>query len=230
MKTRNPLPATANDVWTSDVLDRVYEGPTKMSADGTVLPYIAKGVDANEDGVFERSEYGVWQERPAPSTPSDVTVYYDFNGVRWHDGMQMEAWDLIFSYHLNAMNGRFNQNLRVLYCSPYVSYDGCNRRLGVSVLPTKAWEGEGVLPGDPNLRVGIRFTLNEPFVFFAEGTLAPVLLPMHVWSRTGGGRHGDFGCAIWIPAAIASAEGMPECGTTDAAKWGAGIGASEPVP
>src|SRR6266568_60125 len=133
MKTRNPLPATANDVWTSDVLDRVYEGPTKMSADGTVLPYIAKGVDANEDGVFERSEYGVWQERPAPSTPSDVTVYYDFNGVRWHDGMQMEAWDLIFSYHLNAMNGRFNQNLRVLYCSPYVSYDGCNRRLGVSV-------------------------------------------------------------------------------------------------
>ena len=105
MKTRNLLlpPWTAYDMSTEDVLLRVYDTPVKVDEDGVLRPYLAKGVDFDEDGLFERSEYGTFAERPGAATPLEVVVYYDFNGVRWHDGTQMTVWDLVFAYHLNAM-------------------------------------------------------------------------------------------------------------------------------
>ncbi|HEV8594414.1 MAG TPA: ABC transporter substrate-binding protein [Thermoplasmata archaeon] len=231
MKTRNLLPAIASDVWTTDVLFRVYESPIRIAADGaTILPYIAKGVDFDEDGVFEPSEYAVWGERRPPSTALQAVVYYDFNGVHWHDGTQVTPWDLLFSYHVNAMNPRFNTNLRVLFCAPGVSYEPCNRQLAVEVLAARTWVGEGDLPGDPALRVAVRFVLNEPFALFYESTLAPLLVPMHLWSRTGGSRHADFGCAIWVPPAEATAKAIPECRNADSAVWGDGIPSTTPVP
>jgi ABC-type transport system substrate-binding protein len=96
----------------------------------------------------------------------------------------------------------------------------------------KGWEGEGSLPNSPAsdpLRVAVQYTLNEPFALFYDSTLFPVMLPMHVWSRTGGGRHLDFGCAIWLPPAEASARGIPECGNTDPLTWGHGIASTETV-
>ena len=37
MKTRNPLPGVANDVWRQDVLGRVYDRVLKELPDGTLL-------------------------------------------------------------------------------------------------------------------------------------------------------------------------------------------------
>ncbi len=241
MKTRNLLPSVANDVPTSDVLFRVYE--TVLLTDpvtADLLPYIVKGVDYNEDGVFDPStEYGVFAERPGATTPLEVTLYYDFNGVLWHDGTQVDPFDLLFAYHLNTMAPRFATNLRPLLCDSGATYETCGRQLGVNLWDAdgnpangyqKSWVGEGTMPGDPTLRVGVKHTLNAPSAPFYSSTIAPLMLPMHIWSRTGGGRHADFGCAIWLPPSEASARGIPECGNSDPSRWGKGIAATETVP
>src|SRR3989475_5583150 len=84
MKTRNWLPAIANDVWTSDVLGRVYDsvGQTDPVTD-QLVPYIIKGIDANANGRFELSEKGAFLKAPCPSPCADdiawrrnVTAYY----------------------------------------------------------------------------------------------------------------------------------------------------------
>jgi len=134
MKTRNPLHPWAADPWTEDVLARVYEGVLLRhpESDGP-MAYIAKGVDTDEDGLFEpASEYDVWEEKPGAATPLSVVAYYDFNGVRWHDGGQVTVWDLMFSYHLNAMHPRFNESLRALLCAPNVTYDACDRQVNIA--------------------------------------------------------------------------------------------------
>jgi len=226
--TRNPLPLIATDVWTRDVLERVYDRPVKEDGSGT-LPYIAKGVDADEDGQFETSEHGVYAEQEPPRTPLELTAYYDFNGVRWHDGVQVTVWDLLFSYHVNAMNPIRSASFRVLLPTGAPSYETGDRQLGV-VPDAGTWEDEGSMPGDPALRAAVRFTLNAPYARFASRTLAPTLLPMHVWSRTGGGRHAEFGCAIWLPPTEAADRGLPECGSTSPSSWGRGIGVAQPVP
>lgn len=243
MKTRNLLPAIASDVWTSDVLLRTYE--SVVLPHPTIdrpLAWIAKGVDFDEDGIFEPStEYDVWAERSGATTPLQVVIYYDFNGVRWHDGVQMTPWDLFFSYHLNAMNARFNTDLRALFpdgaSSPYEMgqrqlnirpYDSDPSAPGIQ----RDWDGEAGMFGGTNspLRVGVQFDLTEPFVRFYDSTIAPVMLPMHIWSRTGGGRHAaDFGCAVWIPTAEATSRGIPECANPDSTKHGMGIAATETV-
>src|SRR3990170_3733469 len=164
MKTRNLLPSIANDVWTSDVIFRVYDSMIQgHPTEDRPLAWIAKGVDFDEDGTFETSEYDTFAERPSATSNLTIVIYYDFNGVRWHDGTQMTPWDLFFSYHVNAQNSRFNTDMRVL-------------------------------------------------------------------SRTGGGRHAvDFGCAVWIPQAEATARGISECGNANSATHGKGIASTETV-
>ena len=241
MKTRNLLPASANDVWTSDVHYRSYHSlllghPTLDRP----MAFIAKGVDVNEDGQFDpNTEYDQWRKE-AGTNGLDVTVYYDFNGVYWQDSAQMDVWDVLFSYHVSAQNARFNTDLRVLYCSilPGTSYESCGRQLNMEVVDTdgnhangyqKNWLGEGTMAGDPAKRVAIRYTLNEAFALFYESTLFPTMMPMHEWSRAYGGVHADFGCAVWIPPTVASARNIAACGNADPAKWGLGIASTETV-
>lgn len=244
MKTRNLLPAVANDVWTSDVHYRAYD--SVIQPHPTVdrpMAWIAKGVDYDEDGVFESSEYDVWAEQSSSISPLNITIFYDFNGVKWHDGTQMTPWDLFFSYHVNAMNSRFNTDMRVLFADGVASqYEGGQRQLRITPFDTdknaangyqRGWEGEDSMVGGPNnaLRMGVHFQLTESFALFYESTIQPVMLPMHEWSRTGGGRHVDFGCAVWLPDAEATARGIPECtpSPANATKHGMGVKSSDPV-
>ena len=230
MKTRNILPSIANDVWTADVHGRVYEGLIQgHPTEDRPLAWIAKGVDFDEDGTFEADEYDVFAERASASSNLTIVIYYDFNGVRYHDGVQMTPWDLFFSYHLNAQNSRFNTDLRVIFPDP-LGYEQGGRQLNIA-LATKNWAGEGTMAGDPALRVAVQFDLETSFALFYESTINPVILPMHIWSRTGGGRHAtsDFGCAVWIPQAEATARGIPECGNPVAATHGKGIASTETV-
>jgi len=240
MKTRNLLPSIANDVWTSDVIFRVYDSMIQgHPTEDRPLAWIAKGVDFDEDGTFEASEYDTFAERPSATSNLTIVIYYDFNGVRWHDGTQMTPWDLFFSYHVNAQNSRFNTDMRVLFPNP-AGYEAGGRQLNVELFDVdtvtpgiqRNWEGEGTMFGGQNnpLRIAVKFTLTSSFALFYESTIAPVIMPMHIWSRTGGGRHAvDFGCAVWIPQAEATARGISECGNANSATHGKGIASTETV-
>src|SRR5881296_227079 len=163
MKTRNWLPAIANDVWTSDVLGRVYDtvGQTHPTTDALV-PYIIKGVDDNGDEVFQRSEKADFLKRDCPVPCSDpvtwrrtVVAYYDFNGVFFHDGVQADLSDVMFNYVLQSLNPRFNTDLRVLWDDPNAATLPANRHLNIDFLgcgTAISWDLAGTLPGDNNLR------------------------------------------------------------------------------
>src|SRR6267378_7412378 len=73
MKTRNWLPSIASDVWTSDVLGRVYDtvGQTHPVTD-ELVPYIIKGVDVNGDTNFSRTEKAVFLKGVCQPAPCDA--------------------------------------------------------------------------------------------------------------------------------------------------------------
>lgn len=184
MKTRNPLPALANDVWTSDVLGRVYDsiGQARPDTD-ELVPYIIKGIDVNGNGQFDTNEYGKFAKATGPL---DVTAYYDFNGIYFHDGVQANAGDLFFSYQLQALNPRSNVDLRVLMDRAGKSGSNYTVTRWLFMYPTqKTWINEPTT-GDPTLRIAVKFKLQEPFANFYRSTLTGyTLYPRHVWEGTG---------------------------------------------
>ena len=216
MKTRNWLPAIANDVWTSDVLGRVYDtvGQTHPTTDALV-PYIIKGVDDNGDEVFQRSEKADFLKRDCPVPCADpvtwrrtVVAYYDFNGVFFHDGVQADLSDVMFNYVLQSLNPRFNTDLRVLWDDPNAATLPANRHLNIDILgcnlpdgpASPGWDGGGTMPGSNSLRCALRFRLQDDFALFYRSTLAGLtLFPRHEFEGVGGSpaRHADFGVAIY---------------------------------
>ncbi len=210
MKTRNWLPAIANDVWTSDVLARVYDsvGQTDPVTD-QLVPYIIKGIDANGNGRFERSEKGVFLKAPCAAPCADdvawrrnVTAYYDFSGVFYHDGVQATIEDVMFNYVMQSLNPRFNTDMRILWDDPNAASFPASRHLNVEFigcsLQDLQWEGAPAAPGLNTLRCGLRFFLQDDFALFYRSTLAGLtLFPQHLFETTGGGRHADWGRAIY---------------------------------
>src|SRR5438445_7490037 len=216
MKTRNWLPSIANDVWTSDVLGRVYDtvGQTHPVTD-ELVPYIIKGVDVNGDASFARTEKAVFLKGVCQPAPCDsatdtawrrtVWAYYDFNGVFFHDGVQATIGDVMFNYVMQSLNPRFNTDMRLLWDDPNAAAFPASRHLnvqfvGCSLLDTgqNSWEGAPNAPGLNSLRCGLRFFLQDDFALFYRSTLAGLtLFPQHEFETTGLGRHADWGHAIY---------------------------------
>ncbi len=244
MKTRNYLPAIANDVWTSDVLGRVYDtvGQTDPITDA-IVPYIIKGVDANNDSSFARSEKGVFLKapcQPAPCNPAQdqvwrrtITAYYDFNGVFFHDGVQATIGDVFFNYVMQSLNPRWNTDMRVLWDDPNAPTLPASRHLNVYPMPgwgtgagdtlgcnpTDAqWEGAREMPGNNNLRCGVRFLLQDDFALFYRSTLVGLtLFPRHIYEGTGAGHHpggANWGIAIYPETDPRFGTGVPTDETT----------------
>ena len=203
MKTRNWLPAVANDVWTSDVLGRVYDtvGQTHPVTDALV-PYIIKGVDDDGDGGFQRSEKADFLKGTCPVPCADevtwrrtVIAFYDFNGVYFHDGVQATIGDVLFNYVFQSLNPRFNTDLRVLWDDPNAPSFAANRHMNIDLLwcgPTldTQWQGFAAVPGDNTLRCALKFRLQDDFALFYRSTLVGLtLFPRHEFEGTGGGRH-----------------------------------------
>ncbi len=222
MKSRNPLPAKAMDVWTKDVLDRVYDTVGKVEV-GTekLLPYIIKGIDADDNGTFDTDEYGVFAKEPG-TDPLIIMAYYDFNGVYFHDGVQADVGDLFFSYQLQALNAQMNTDFRVLMDRAGKAGSNYTQTRWLYVMPTtKVWTSEPTV-GNASLRVAVKFEMQEPFVLFNRSTLIDcVLFPRHVWEGTGwrlegsvtvSPLHSDFGQAIYNESDSRFGLGVP---TTD---------------
>jgi len=232
MKVRNPLPAIASDVWTRDVHDRIdIQVLQSHPVTKELVPYIVKGVDADGDGTFQRDEYGKFLKEDPDSAGNpcnvangcalQVTAFYDFNGVYFHDGAQADAFDLLFTYHLWALNPRYNTDLRVLMGDNFT----VDRRVSADLVATDGsdWQDPPVPGADPNLRASVRFTMRNAFARFYEATLAVSLWPQHLWERTGQRGepaaatdiHGNLGCLVY-PATASGAY-------TDTTKQGVGI-------
>src|SRR5437867_1530726 len=177
MKTRNWLPSIANDVWTSDVLGRVYDtvGQTDPVTD-ELVPYIIKGIDVDGDGTFQRAEKGGFLKGACPLPCADevtwrrtVVAYYDFNGVLYHDNVQADIGDVMFNYVMQSINPRFNTDLRVLWDDPNAATFPASRHLNIDFLgcgTAISWDLAGTLPGDNNLRCALRYRLQDDFALF----------------------------------------------------------------
>ena len=216
MLSRNPLHTYLHwfgeaDDWGAGVLQPVYSHPILHDpATDVLVPYLAKGIDADGNGVFDPDEYGVFSKETG-SNASDLAVYFDLNGVRWHDGTPMTPMDVLFSFQLESLRPDFEAYLRPLMDrggglgSNFTS----DRWLAISVT-SKSWAGEAALLGDPALRVALRFRLQAPYAPFFEITLGDLwLLPRHIWEGTGGGRHPDFGRAVYPEGDSKAGQGIP---------------------
>ncbi|MEE8183088.1 MAG: hypothetical protein V3T94_02945, partial [Thermoplasmata archaeon] len=102
MKSRNIL--AIGDVWSTNVLGPIYEGVGQVDpATEEPIPYNLLGIDADEDGKFDLGEYGVYRKKTG-TDQLEVTAFYDLNGVYFHDGVQATMDDVLFAYHLNALD------------------------------------------------------------------------------------------------------------------------------
>ena len=189
--TRNIL--AANDVWTHNVLDPVYDSVTKIDSKTEDLrPYILQGTDANGDGVFQDTEYGKFKS--IFGKPLEVTAFYDFNGVMFHDGYQATVEDLLFSYHVDAMNPKTidldvikdKNNLPGSNFS-ITRWMHLNKLKGFTTtsdwaITTRNYSDPSY---DPSLRAAVHFKQQAPYWDFYRSTLSRKVLPTYLWEGTG---------------------------------------------
>jgi len=179
MKMRNLLTAMLlDDPHTMAVLARVYDTPVQRDATtGNVTPRLAVGIDQNGNGRLDGSEVGVFD-----ISGTTVTVFYDFVNARFHDGVPVTAADVLFSYHVLALNPVASGPLRPLM--DLGGGPGSNFTIDrwLWVLP--------VDDGDSSTNTSaLRFTLASAYAPFPWTTLGIPILPRHEFEGTGGGRH-----------------------------------------
>ncbi|MFQ5910726.1 MAG: ABC transporter substrate-binding protein, partial [Thermoplasmata archaeon] len=184
MKSRNLL--AIDDMWSRSVLFPVYTTVVLFAPETEeFLPYLLKGIDTDDDGVFEQSEYGVF-EKEAGSNMSVVTAYYDFNGVHFHDGVQATMYDLLFSYHLFALDPE-EAVFEALQDKSNLEGSNYTTTRWLWVYPVNdAWD-QSILAGENDtLTFALRFELQARYIGFSEHVLAEIkLLPRHLWEGTG---------------------------------------------
>lgn len=203
IKTLNPL--GAGDVWTHNVLDWIYEGPTITDYEtGELLPYIAVGsANLSNDltttdwsdctiGNFGYSPQSTWNNTTKP----EAIIFYDFENVTWHDGVQMTIRDVLFSYHVAAQMPDWTSSSNCL--KENGGRPGSNFPANhVLFIEPVWWEGKDqATPMTSAIKVALKFTLQERYVNFFTQTLAIMLLPYHIWGTTVSGQITD-NTKIW---------------------------------
>ncbi|MFQ5885427.1 MAG: ABC transporter substrate-binding protein, partial [Thermoplasmata archaeon] len=191
-KTRNIL--ASGDVWTMNVLGPVYDSVTQLDAETEELKaYILKGTDLNGNGQFDSDEYE--QFGPIEGKPKEVTAFYDFNGVRFHDGYQATVEDLLFTYHMFANDPR-SISLDVLKDKNNIGGNyTISKWLWLYELKgfdeVQDWKAEKPYsnyndPGyDTSLRAALHFVQQVPYANFYRYTMSESMLPRYRWEGTG---------------------------------------------
>ncbi len=190
-KTRNIL--ASGDVWTQNVLGPVFDSVTQMDPETEeLLPYILKGTDANGNGVFDDAEYGVFTS--IPGKPLEVTAFYDFNGVLFHDGYQATVDDLLFTYHMDALDPR---TIALDVLKDQNNLPGSNytatRWLHLNKVKTfneiTGWAITTKDYSDPDyntsLRDAVHFKQQAPYANFYRYTMSMSVFPQYLWEGTG---------------------------------------------
>ena len=184
MKSRNIL--AVSDVWSRNVHFPVYSTVALFAPETEeLLPYILKGIDADDDGIFELAEYGEFSKQGGSNTRV-VTAYYDFNGVYFHDGVQATMDDLLFSYHLFALDPG-ETSLEVLQDMSNQEGSNYSTTRWLWVYPVEdVWDPSILVGGNVELTFALRFELQADYNGFSEHTLGEMkIIPRHLWEGTG---------------------------------------------
>ncbi len=179
LASTNPLTADAESM---RVLGLIYDTATKINPEtGERLPYIAVG-SANASmnthnmtwadctvGKFGYSPKGLWED---PGKP-EMTVFYDFGGVRWHDGVQMGIRDILFSFHAWA----YTQDEWLGHpLADKAGLSGSNYTDTRWLFIRNVWESED------GTRAALKFTLQKPYFNVFDSYLSAFILPYHIWA------------------------------------------------
>ncbi len=178
LASTNPLTADAASM---NVLGLIYDTATKINPEtGERVPYIAVGtanVSANPYNVtwadcsvgnFGYRPKGLWED---PGKP-EITVFYDFGGVKWHDGEQMTARDIMFSFHAQA---HFQDGWMGHPLADKAGLLGSNYTDSRWLHIQKVWESQDMS------RAALKFTLQKPLFGVFDSYFSAPILPYHIW-------------------------------------------------
>ncbi|MCJ2557325.1 MAG: ABC transporter substrate-binding protein, partial [Candidatus Thermoplasmatota archaeon] len=182
MKSRNIL--AIGDVWSTNVLGPIYESVGQVDpATENPVPYNLLGIDVDDDGLFEESEYGVYTKL---TNQSKVTAFYDLNGVYFHDGVQATMHDVLFAYHLNALDP-ITTSLDVLKDKNNLPGTNYSTSRWLHVWPVEAdWVAAIPKGANESLRFALHFHQQATYARFTDWTLnAGSILPRHIWEGRG---------------------------------------------
>ncbi len=156
IKTLNPC--SASDVWTWDVLNRLYDPLTK-ERNGQFEPWLAEN----------------WTYSTDNPTWANLTLR---KGVKWHDGVELTGDDLVFTYKFFAGAPGYGAQVP-RYLSSVMPLIWDNDSDG-----TPDWVGVWVDPNDPYT---VHYHLKTQSATFVTDTLAMFVLPEHIWKDHTGG-------------------------------------------
>jgi len=181
VKSLNPL--VAGDVWTWDVLGYIYDTPLSVDLidSNKYVPYIAvHSLNYSAASLFNFDKKSDW--KPAAKA-GQITVYYDFTDVKFHDGHQMDIGDIMFSFGVQALNPEWSANLKCLMDK------GGNETSNYS---TTHWLGmEKYSESADGKQAALRFYLQKPYADFIRNTLSVLILPQHIWANKTAGQDYD---------------------------------------
>jgi ABC-type transport system substrate-binding protein len=171
VKSLNPL--VAGDVWTWNVLGYIYDTPLSVDLidSSKYVPYIAvHSLNYTAESLFNFDNKSDWEPL---AKDGQITVYYDFTDVKFHDGHQMDIDDILFSIGVQAISPDWTSSVH-----PLKDIDGNysdTHWLAINKLsPTS-----------------LRFYLQTPFADFIRNTLSVFILPQHIWANKIGGQAVD---------------------------------------
>lgn len=201
LKTTNPL--TASDSWTWNVLEWLYDEPMYIEPEtGEVIPFIAIGsanlsttIDTGEVdwadceiGVFEFTPESEWGTSVPSSSIGEAIIFYDFTNVTFHDDVQMDIRDVMFSFHVAAQVPEWASVMNCLKENGGGAGSNYSSTSWLNIF--KVWES-----GD-HMQAALKFVLEEPYGDFFTDTLSPLVLPYHIWGYTVSGQDIDA-AEIW---------------------------------
>ncbi|MFH0816177.1 MAG: ABC transporter substrate-binding protein [Methanobacteriota archaeon] len=189
IQTLNPLIAGDDVTW--KVLQWVYDTPIKTDLidPSKYVPYVAtNSMNYTPSSLFNYDNHTDWE--PA-ALSGQMTVYYNFTGVAFHDGHQMDIEDILFSYGVAAALPEWASKVQCLM----------DKGGGAgSNYSTTHWLGlRAYWESADHLHAALRFYLQVPYADFASDTLAVMILPQHIWSMKLSGQDVD-GADPFLPA------------------------------
>jgi ABC-type transport system substrate-binding protein len=224
--TTNILNAASHE-WSLEVLSLVYDTVIRThKVTGDPITHILKGLETNGDPGLQPGERMLppvgpngflppelsskplkhdanFQDPANQYTSADpnrnqIIAYYDFTGVKFHDGEPVDVMDIIFSYHMAALHPIWYSSVTPLMDEGGITGNYSNDRW------LWIWEVDDADSNPQTAAVRIHLTTN--FALIWTDTLGIPIYPRHVWEDTGkiretGGTyktsiHSDFGRAI----------------------------------
>jgi len=211
MKSRNIFNAM-RDEWTIRVLSPVYDTTIKTDeTTGDPIAHILVGFEQDgtpgltgNDGLLPPQGQGFLppplhdQIHPELITHTqanpgmhEIVAYYDFTNMKFHDDVQVDIMDVIFSYHLMTLHPYLYPSLTPLMDDGGLAGNfTTDRWLGI-------WDVSDEYSNDGNsLTSALSFHISDNYALLWIDTMSVPIFPQHIWEGSGSGIHMDFGYAI----------------------------------